>query len=267
MDPMLLEEYKYGQTPRSIVNILEFFDRNKLAPDKNDIIVGFLYILMLECGFVEMNCTEIIEDYNFNYKRLLQHSKTLPEAWKKDSSYQLNFILKSNPYLVCRLTCMSVSDDLLINCTIKDVGNFSFLVDPLMYFITSKVQFKDFLFQNLDHLSRSFKDSVAFPAKVAVIETTGGICICLQHLPYEILIRIMSYLKISDVLALAKTSISLCQKSQDSALWVKLLDCDFKKKNIVKTYEELKFLYEIKYARELSKIMVQGPIDLNTSNL
>ncbi|EFA09391.2 F-box only protein 7-like Protein [Tribolium castaneum] len=256
MEPMLLEEYKYGHAPRSIVNILEFFNRNKLPSDKNDIIVGFLYVLMLECGFVEMNCTDILQDdCNFNYKRLLQHSKTLPEAWKRDSRYQLNFILKSSPQLVCRLTCMSVSDDLLVNCTIKDVDNFSFLADPLMYFITSKVQFNEFHFQNLDHLSRSFKDSVAFPAKVAVIESTGGICTCLQHLPYEILIRIMSYLNISDVMNLARTSTSLCQVAQDSALWVKLLASDLKKKNIVKTYEELKFLYQIKYARELTKMM------------
>lgn len=258
MEPMLVEECKYGAIPRSITNLLEFFESNNLSPTKNDIIVGLIYILMLESGFIEKTCTDVIQDCDFNYRRLLECSKTLPLSLRGNNIYNINFVLKSNSPIVCSLTLMFVSDDLLVNCTIKDVGFFSFLLDPLMYIITSTILPQGFFFQNLDHLSRSFKDQIAFPAKIAVMEASGEIPVCLQNLPYEILHTILSYLKITDVIIFAQTCRTLCQISQDSSLWVKLLDRDYRKKKIVKTYEELKFLYELKYAKKLSQIMVKG---------
>ncbi|RZB40526.1 F-box-like domain containing protein, partial [Asbolus verrucosus] len=259
MELMLLEDYRYGEIPRVITNLMEYFENNKLAPDKNDILVGFIYILMLESGFVHKDCTEIVEDCDFNYKRLLRLSKSLPEGWKRHHSYRLDFILKSTPQFVCNITCMTASDDLLVNCVIKDVNSFSVLLDPLMYFTSSTFRIGSFTCQNLDHLSRAFKNAIAFPAKIFIAVENGGICACLQDLPHELLLKIMSYLKIEDVMNLAKTNRSVCRSAQDASLWTKLLDYDFRKKRIYKTYEELKFLYEIKYARELAKILNKGP--------
>lgn len=259
MEPMLLEDHRYGDVPRSVSNLLTFFERNKLTPDKNDLIVGLLHILMVESGFVHKACTDLVEDCDFNYKRLLRHSQSLPANWKLHNSYRTDFVLKSAPHLVSNLICTPVADDLLVNCVIKDVDTFSVLLDPLTYFTSSTVQLGSFAFQSLDHLARTFKNRIAFPAKIAVVAATGGICGCFQDLPHDLLVRIMRYLRIQDVMSLARTCRAACQSAQEPILWVKLLDADFRKKNICKTYEELKFLYEIKYARELNRILLNRP--------
>ena len=231
---MLLEDYKYGEMPQTVANLLEFFQTRNITPDRSDIVVGFLHILMLETGFVDKNCTDSVQDCDFNYQRLLRHSKTLPQSWKRTSSYQMDFILNSCPHIACSIVCVDVSDDLQINCTIKDIAWYSLLVDPLTYFTSSKINLGSFGFQNLRHLSRNFKDSIAFPAKTEIVNTCKGICACFQHLPQELLVKIMCYLETEDVLRLAETCRDVCLSAQDSSLWVKLLHRDSRRKHIVK---------------------------------
>lgn len=259
MEPMLLEDYKHGHMPQTLKNLMDFYQENNLSPDKNDIIVGLLHILMLESGFIHKDCEEKVDDYDFNYQRLLRLSKNLPTNWKRTNSYQMDFILTCTPDLLCTIISIPISDDLLINCTVKDIGSYSLLIDPLMYYISSKIKLGKCMFQNLDHLSRNFKNSIAYPAKIAIGEFSGGISACIKSLPYELLVKIMSYLTISEVLTFARTCRSVCVAAQDSTLWVKLLDRDYRKRNIIKTADELKFLYRIKYARELAKISHFGP--------
>lgn len=259
MEPILLEDYRYGDRPKSLLNLLEFFKNERISADKNNILAGFVYILMIESGFVPLEYTEPVEDCDFNYQRLLKLSQSLPEGWKRHRNYCFNFILKSGPEYVCTLSCLTACDDFIINCVIKDLGSFSLLLDPFNYFVSSLIDLDRIQFQNLNHLSRLFKNEISFPAKCMIIRKLGSVCASIEDIPLEIQLEIYSYLKIVDLINLAKTCKSLCRSAQDSSLWIKLLDLDLRKKAIFKTVDELKFLYEIKYERELNRIMNCGP--------
>ncbi|KAJ8965434.1 hypothetical protein NQ314_004141 [Rhamnusium bicolor] len=68
--------------------------KNKISPIRNDILVGLVYILMLESGFVPIEQKDSCDDYSFNYQRVLKFSKArLLKNWKRDKLYCFSFVL------------------------------------------------------------------------------------------------------------------------------------------------------------------------------
>ncbi|KAJ8940475.1 hypothetical protein NQ318_010808 [Aromia moschata] len=158
---------KYNEEPRSLSNLLEFFEKSNLPANKTDLLVGLVYILMLESGFVPIEQRYSCEECSFNYQRLLMFSRQLPKNWKRDSLYTFSFVLPPFQVYECSLAFVLAADDLLVNCVVKGVesGHFNTILDPLFYFTSSTTQVSTHKLQNLNQLSRAVKNSVCYPAK------------------------------------------------------------------------------------------------------
>lgn len=246
MEPMLLEDFKYKEEPRSLLNLLQFFERNKVTPNKNDILAGLVYILMLECGFVPVEHKDSCEDYNFNYQRVLRFSKQLPNNWKKGNVYSYSFILPPFAIYECKVACVMMADDILVNCIVKGVedGHFNTILDPLTYFISSNINVKSAKLQNLRYLSKLVKNEVCYSAKQAILWKNGIIINCFEELPPEIMLLIMSYLKIEDLVHLGQTNSFFYNLMRTPKLWIDRLRIDFQKNLPVHTYEQLRDYYK-----------------------
>lgn len=246
MEPMLLEDFKCKEEPRSLLNLFEYFESNKLAPNKNDILAGLVYILMVESGFVPLDHKDSCDDYNFNYRRVLRFSKQLPNNWKKANVYSYSFVLPPFTLYECKVACIVVADDILVNCVVKGIedGHFNAILDPLAYFTSSNTCIRRDKLQNLRYLSRLVKNEVFFPAKQAILRKNFIIANCLEELPPEIMLLIMSYLKIEDLVHLGQTNSFFYNLMRTPKLWMDRLRIDFQKNLPIHTYEQLRDYYK-----------------------
>lgn len=254
--PMLLEDYEYGKVPQSITNIIKYLEESThKPPNNNDLIVGFIYILMLEAGFVPFEAPVCDETCDFNYRRLLEQTRSIIGLRKIEGNAYLDFVLLRSVPHICSVSCVSAGDDLIVNCIIKGYATFTLMLDPLGYFTGSKRH----PFQNLNQLSRRVKSSISWPAKVEILKASKVYYPSLEWIAPEIQIQIMTYLDIDSVFNLAKTCTALCQSANCVGLWIQLLNTYFKKRHKYKSVEELQFLYEALYEPDLFKIMSEGP--------
>lgn len=243
---MLLEDFKNKEEPRSLLNLFEYFERNKVTPNKNDILAGLVYILMLESGFVPLEHKDRCEDYNFDYQRVLRFSNQLPNDWKKGNVYSYSLVLPPFAIYECKVACVTVAEDILVNCMVNniEVGHFNTILDPLTYFLSSNTDVRSDKLQNLRCLSRLVKDEVCYPAKQAILYKNFIIASCFEELPPEIMLLIMSYLKIEDLVHLGQTSTCFYNLMRTPKLWVDRLRIDFQKNLPVHTYEQLRDYYK-----------------------
>lgn len=263
MEPMLLEDYEYGKVPQSITNIIQYLEESAHEPlHNNDLIVGFIYILMLEAGFVPLQASDCDETCDFNYRRLLEQTRSIIGLRTIEGTAFMDFVLLRSVPHICSVSCVSAGDDIIVNCVIKYVATFTLMLDPLGYFTGSKKR----PFQNLNQLSRKFKSSISWPAKVAILKASKVYYPSLEWIAPEIQIQIMTHLDIDSVFNLAKTCTALCQSANSVGLWIQLLNTYFRKKQKHKSVEVLQFLYETLYEPDLSRIMSGGPNTFIISN-
>lgn len=262
MEVMLLEDYENGKMPQSIQNIIGYLENCTSPPSQNDLIVGFIYILMLEAGFVPLEAEVCDETCDFSYSRLLQQTTKLIGLRKSETTFHLEFILLRSMPHVCNLNCLLSGDDMIVNCLVKGAAAFTLILDPLGYFTGSKKR----PFQNLDQLSRKFKTTISYPAKVEILRSFNLYYPSLEWLVPEIQNQIMTYLDIDSVINLAKTCSTLCLSTNCVALWIRLLNIDFRKRKIHKTVDELENLYKTLYEPKLTKILLEGPNNVVFSN-
>lgn len=203
---VLLEDYKINETPPSLLNVLECFARQGIAPNKCDIMCGFIFILMLEYGFVPADCTDLSATENshtFNYQRVLRLSKQFPDTkWKKNDYYEFDFYVPTFSFISCKIVCVSIADDFIINCTLSSLTRrsneccYSVALDPSRYIVTDRI------FQCLKNLAVIVKDEIAYKAKSAIIKSQQDTARfpCLEFLPVEIVIYLARcYLNRSDI--------------------------------------------------------------------
>lgn len=198
----MLEDYKEDNIPRSLQNLFNYFKQEDVTLDKNDIAVIFIYILMLESGFVTpdflLSHETSTHTCDFHYKRLLLLTERMPKDWKKSkTSYRLSFVLMSCPVNICSVTCILVSDELIVNCCVSNVyssaNHFSILLDPSLYIVNYGNYGVKRIFQNLKDLSVKFKNSISHPCKMLVLDRGPFRAATLMSLPPELLCYILKY--------------------------------------------------------------------------
>lgn len=215
--PILIEDYKYEESPESLQHLMTFFESSHKSQSKVDILVGIIFLLMVECGFVPSNYTSCEPSFDFHYKRMMQLSKNLPvEGPRGSDHYCFKMVLPNLEQFEVKLVIVCVSDDLIVNCFVKGMrGHFNVLLDPLTYFTSSNVNLKEVKFQHLDHLSRLIKNNVAFPAKSYILKQNGIALPCLEDLPPEVVFIIMKQLPLVDLGQFGKTNTKFSDLFQD----------------------------------------------------
>lgn len=192
--PLLIEEIEGDNEPVSyalVLERLETLNKTPSALNKYDIIVCFIFVIMLEQGFIPLHCAEefsSVGHFEFDKQRVHNLCKRLPDTWKKSNSlYELSFVLGCFRRQQCRLLCTICMDDLLVNCSVQGVqnGNYSMLIDPSQYVIDSRISLRK-RFQHIKHFATNFKNAIANPAKWDVLQVNDVPTPRLQDLPPEL---------------------------------------------------------------------------------
>lgn len=169
-----------------------------VSQSRIDILVGLIFLLMLESGFVPSNYSSSDVSFEFNYKRMIALSKNLPlDKQIKNKNYHLKMCLLNLQQFEVNMAIVCISDDLVVNCFVKGVesAHYYVLLDPLYYFTSSNTDLRAIKFQQLDHLSREIKNKIAFPAKLSILKQNGIALPCIEDLPTEVAIIIMKKLQ------------------------------------------------------------------------
>lgn len=199
-----MEDYELNNPPQTLQNVFEYFENNGVSLNAHDTFIVFLYVLMLETGFIPKDFADdsANDSAEFFYPRMLQMSKKFPGNWKLDRSYYINFVLPCLPADICKFFCLVSGEDILATCTIPNskIG-YSFLFDPTVYIVKNNSK----VFQNLKGLSITFKNAISFPLKVFVLSMYNIPHNSLLYLPYETLLDIMKYLNKFDIANLCRT--------------------------------------------------------------
>ncbi|KAL3268851.1 hypothetical protein HHI36_007941 [Cryptolaemus montrouzieri] len=255
MEPLLLEDFQRSRFPTTLKNIMKSFEKQGIQPSKCDFLVGCLYTLMLEYGFIPQEKESFYNDCGFNYSRI-KDLVSFP-AWKKsdENSYSLSFILPPHHIYTCKVICIKMGDDLIVNAIVKNIEDVhhTIMLDILSYFTDGAHQ-KACMdkMQNLRSLSTSFKNQVAFPVKHAILRTNGLRHPCLEDLPLEIIFYIFKYIHGTDIIKFTAISKQFHSMRLEVKLWENLILRDFKctvKKTL--SYEELMKEYGYIYRSQL----------------
>lgn len=204
----LLEEYEPSDPPQSLTNLLQYFETTGFELSTHDTFIVFLYILMLETGFVPKEFFEGIEGNGCNdfcYDRIIAMTKRFPSNWKGDRSYYISFVLPCLSDDICKFFCLVAGEDILATCTLQDIKiGFSYLFDPAIYIVETKVENRK-LFQNLRGLSVKFKSEISYRLKTFMLTTNNVPHNNLYFLPIEVIFNILEYVNEKDLKSFAKT--------------------------------------------------------------
>lgn len=205
----LLEEYEPNDPPQSLTNLLQYFETTGVELSTHDSFIVFLYILMLETGFVPREFFDDIDDGNgcndFCYRRIIAMTTKFPSSWKGDRSYYISFVLPCLPDDICKFFCLVAGEDILATCTLQDIKiGFSYLFDPAIYIVDTKAESKK-LFQNLRGLSVKFKSEISYRLKTFMLTTNSVPHNNLYFLPIEVIFHILEYVNEKDLKNFAKT--------------------------------------------------------------
>lgn len=171
--PILLSDSTTQGIPSNLRSIVENLNNNGGSDtNKFDLLVSALFVLMIETGFIPINNLDMFpfENIDFHIDRVLELNN-LPDQWKNTSSntYKINFVLQPFPAYICKMTCITMNTNLIVNLVVKNIGTYTcqFYINkyvPCDY--CTKVVLK---FRNLNELSIEFKDTISLPAKYAIL--------------------------------------------------------------------------------------------------
>lgn len=231
MEPILVEDYKISEESQSIKNILNYLKGIDPNSSRNEILMGLIYILCLETGFVpkEEYDENTMLSHNFNYQNIKTFSLKLPLGWKINNVYNFSFILPPFTQHEMQITAVFISADIVINCVVNEIeeAQFTICLDPLLYFSSSCCDINSYHLQNIKHLSKNIKDSLSYSAKQAILHQNGIISECFEQLPPEIVLEIMKLLDVKSLISLSQVN-SMCHRIMKSPiLWLRLLYKDY----------------------------------------
>lgn len=205
----LLEEYEPHDPPQSLTNLLHYFETTGVDLSTHDTFIVFLYVLMLETGFVpkEYYFEDVAgnECNDYCYRRIDALTKKFPSNWKGDRSYYISFVLPCLPEDICKFFCLVAGEDILATCTLQDIKiGFSYLFDPAIYIVDTKIGTRK-LYQNLRGLSVKFKSEISYRLKTFMLTTNNVPHNNLYFLPIEVILHILEYVNEKDLKSFAKT--------------------------------------------------------------
>ncbi|KAB0794429.1 hypothetical protein PPYR_11268 [Photinus pyralis] len=201
MEPMLLEDCDGSKFPLCFNNVFTYCIKSGICVDKNDTMAIFIYIMMLEAGFVTPDYSNPQEEStcnvhsSFHYQRFLHLTRALPKNWKQNNVYNFTFILAPFTQHQCSITAIVIADDFVVNCKVKGISNSTFcmLIDPSMYVVQSGCLLSLNIYQNLKTLSVTFKNIISNSVKTLILDHYSLRSSSLQGLPPEILFNIFNY--------------------------------------------------------------------------
>lgn len=229
LEPILVEDINDECVPKTYENLREYFEKRNIYLDRSDVIVLLLYICMLEMGFVAKDFENICDEdsVDFNYNRILKLTQHFPENWKTNDVYEFSFTLLPFPLYTCNLTIVKISDDMLINCSIRNIENCAncILIDPSLYVVSSSMNVRKIRFQNVRTLSTLFKSKISYPMKVAILTENDIRPPHLQTLPVDVLFNIVQNFNCLSTLARFQQVCHIFKDVTDEEkLWKTLID-------------------------------------------
>nr|XP_023020755.1 F-box only protein 7-like isoform X1 [Leptinotarsa decemlineata] len=228
--PFCLDDYRGEEKPKSLENVLSFIQETEPDATKTDVLVGLIYILMLETGFMPKNTEEPSRnDYDFNLSVVIHLSKRLPRGWKQDKLYRMSFTLPTYERHICTVICFNSSDELLVNCIVDGVEERELCcyLDPLLYFSHSENNLRNLHLQNLHGFSMKVKNEICYPAQQFILRFNNIRVSCVEALPTEVIIVLMKYLKTIDFIAFGSTSKDFRKFLDSNITWIRRIERDF----------------------------------------
>ncbi|KAM9334772.1 F-box only protein 7 [Symphorus nematophorus] len=217
-EPILCSEAEEGQAPLSLE--LLYYSARVTSPSDAIMVAG--HLLMLETGFVpqggELRAVE------------------MPAGWRSSSGYyKLQFSHPLCENSVAMVVAVSMGAELVINAILKvnQTANTvrKLCLNPSAYVTdewpgeSAAAAFKD-----LNKLSRSFKDQVAYPLIAAAREAMAlPVAFGLAALPPELLLRVFRLLDVRSVVRLSSVCRHFNVVAADSSLWKHLYHRDFRR--------------------------------------
>ncbi|XP_045897107.1 F-box only protein 7 isoform X2 [Micropterus dolomieu] len=216
-EPMLCGEAEEGQAPLS----LELLYHSAQTASPSDAIVVAGNLLMLETGFVPQGCE-------------LKPGE-MPAGWRSAGGvYKLQYThpLCENSLAMVVGVCMGpvlvINATLKVNETVDTVRKLC--LNPSSYVTdawpgeSAAAAFKD-----LNKLSRTFKDQLAYPLIAAAREAMAlPVAFGLAALPPELLLRVVRLLDVVSVVRLSSVCRRFNVATDDSTLWRHLYRRDFR---------------------------------------
>lgn len=226
MEPILLEEMKGDSVPRTFEKIYNSFVRKGVRLDRNDYLFLLIHVLMLECGFITVDCREHYDDqdFGFNLSRILDCVDKLPPNWRRSNNVRTAiYFLPPLTQYSCKVTCAECADDIVVNASVEGIYgvNYSFLIDPSRYVITCAARIEN-KFQDIWHLSWTFKMIIGSPARNAIMKQHKIPAFCLEDLPVEMLLYVMQYFDPVTLAMFERTCTYFRALSHDQILWKKI---------------------------------------------
>lgn len=249
LEPVLVEDLQDDHMPKTLVNVQTFFESKGIDLDKNDTLIILLYICMLEMGFVtkdfEHFCDEDEQGVDFNYGRILKLTESFPENWKNNDVYEFEFVLLPFPLYICSLAIIKLSDDMVINCSVKNIEDCSvcIVIDPSLYVLASNIDLIKFRFQNVRNMAILFKGTVSYKMKLSILEENNMRVACLHHLPPDILLLIVKYFDLCILGRFQQVCQSFRDLTEDSKLWKRLVDTECTLDNSIVSQKKLRKAY------------------------
>ncbi|XP_044041977.1 F-box only protein 7 isoform X2 [Siniperca chuatsi] len=215
-EPMLCSEAEERQAPLS----LELLYHSAQTASPSDAVVVAGHLLMLETGFVPQGCE--------------MKAGEMPAGWRSAGGvYKLQYThpLCENSLAMVVAVCMApvlvINATLKVNQTVDAVRKLC--LNPSGYVTdewpgeSAAAAFKD-----LNKLSRTFKDQLAYPLIAAAREAMAlPAAFGLAALPPELLLRVLRLLDVGSVVRLSSVCRHFNTATADSALWRHLYRRDF----------------------------------------
>ncbi|XP_039279915.1 uncharacterized protein LOC111064125 isoform X2 [Nilaparvata lugens] len=272
--------------PKSLESVIRSIQNSFKDPTSNQLLMGVMYTLMLECGYtlifsneqkyqnispgkdsvIDLNkpAPDITSDQlqtlkqTFNYKKvLLQANVLLLESVEANEVSKLTFRLiglddySFNLLIIFRKRLAVV--DMIVNRNDQITECYSFAFLPSL-FVKESNDDKNIAskFYNLRNFSILFKDNIAFRGRSHVLNSLQIANNSLEGLPEEIFLKIMQLLGIDEIENVAVTCTRFFSGVfRQCSLWIFLLKRDFSL--TINNYESVEQLIS-KYREEKDKI-------------
>ncbi|XP_013781997.1 F-box only protein 7-like isoform X1 [Limulus polyphemus] len=235
--------------PKQLQN---FFNEGAIQDGHEALSIAF-HSFMLETGF---------------QPRDTKSSEELPNSWRKAGSYCVTYSHPTCPEVTCTLTCVPIGSFLISYLfTEKSLDSPIQLKMKVQKYIEEDFKNSDSskdidkVYKNLTHLSKIFKDSVAYKI-LASLQSAMGICPTFGFpcLPYDIKVLILMYLPVRDIIRMSATNKEFHIITQDILLWRYLFFRDFptEAQKYEKKSPDWKNLYQKEYKRKQELLSLQS---------
>ncbi|KAK2583128.1 hypothetical protein KPH14_009153 [Odynerus spinipes] len=211
-------------TPIKLTSALENYVKQlDESTTHHEYLIALLIIFLSESGFYVLPMPET----SFGEPRKLTYIP--PKQWKsEEDTYEIKFVLKDLPTVVCKLVAIPSGDRLILNffSTTEEKKVYSLAVQSLKYVnpFSSDLSGR---YMNLKEISYRFKDTLATRVRSDMLTAAGLTNPSLQGLPTELKLKILGMLDAHTLIQISQCSRQFNELCKEPQLWKTLLSKDF----------------------------------------